>query len=543
MRLLFFFLILHISAVSVAQTADWLMHYPGSNSATGFRVIQGEDEFLYGVGKYGSWINLDDTLHSLSDDLVIAKWDTSGNVLWSRSLDNTASWCGPWAPSEDYRATFFHEPGDILIIASTRHCYVPNPTDPTHTTDLILSAFSNGGDHLWTTMAFAGTGNSVNPGPILYESDSTFAINASATAATSFWNSSIQVPPGNFIVSYNLNGDLLSVRTMAENGAFSLTAYSDTSQLIAINGDPSTTLFGQPAGFESSGEGFIATVDTASDAIHWTRFFRSTGFCHVWAAAHNGMIAAMAFYSGTLLAPIDTIADAGQYGYLLAILDQDGNVTSVVPITSPEAGTILNLRMSSDGLIYIYGTFWNSIHLGTREFIGGTSNNGIIAKFNTSGDLISTWHFGKIKYGNSPSILPLGDALYVSATIDSTLTIADETLDWDSSSNVRALFLAKFDELIGFTAVPEYRNSTTGNLHIYANPNNGTCTIELPDGLEWTSGLALSIYDTEGRTVQIVPLRRDDTNVALDIRAQAKGIYPVELTDGLQRFTGTIVFE
>ena len=40
-----------------------------------------------------------------------------------------------------------------------------------------------------------------------------------------------------------------------------------------------------------------------------------------------------------------------------------------------------------------------------------------------------------------------------------------------------------------------------------------------------------------------LPLRYTNDGVALDIRAQAKGIYHVELGDGSQRYSGTIVFE
>jgi len=82
-----------------------------------------------------------------------------------------------------------------------------------------------------------------------------------------------------------------------------------------------------------------------------------------------------------------------------------------------------------------------------------------------------------------------------------------------------------------------------GELHIYANPNKGMCMIDLPEQLRYTADLALLIYDQQGQLVQRVPMRYTTEGVALDISAQAKGIYHVELGDGKQRYTGTIVFE
>jgi hypothetical protein len=96
--------------------------------------------------------------------------------------------------------------------------------------------------------------------------------------------------------------------------------------------------------------------------------------------------------------------------------------------------------------------------------------------------------------------------------------------------------------LSGFSGVQQMPLVDQG-LHIYANPNNGLCTIDLPDALRPTNDLMLSIYDQQGQLVQRAPLTFLEDGIRLDIRAQAKGIYHVELGDGRQRYTGTIVFE
>jgi hypothetical protein len=104
------------------------------------------------------------------------------------------------------------------------------------------------------------------------------------------------------------------------------------------------------------------------------------------------------------------------------------------------------------------------------------------------------------------------------------------------------IFLAKVPSLEGFTAISRAAEQSDA-LHIYANPNNGLCTIELPQSLRMTHDLVLSVFDNTGQLVQRIPLLAGSEGIKLDIRAQAKGIYHVELGDGEQRYSGSIVFE
>ena len=101
-------------------------------------------------------------------------------------------------------------------------------------------------------------------------------------------------------------------------------------------------------------------------------------------------------------------------------------------------------------------------------------------------------------------------------------------------------FIAKFSAITG---IQTFGNLGGGQLHIYANPNNGLCTVDLPQDLRYTSDLVLTIFDAQGRAVQSSPVRSSETGIKLDITAQAKGSYFVELSDGQQRYTGTIVFD
>ena len=103
--------------------------------------------------------------------------------------------------------------------------------------------------------------------------------------------------------------------------------------------------------------------------------------------------------------------------------------------------------------------------------------------------------------------------------------------------------MAKFDSLASVTGISSMTSGQDGRLNIYANPSNGFCTIDLPRALRTTDDLILTIFAPSGELIRRLPLPRPGSEVKLDIRAQAKGIYHVELGDGRQRYTGTIVFE
>ena len=58
-----------------------------------------------------------------------------------------------------------------------------------------------------------------------------------------------------------------------------------------------------------------------------------------------------------------------------------------------------------------------------------------------------------------------------------------------------------------------------------------------------TNNLVLSVYDNTGQLVQRTPLGNNGGTIQLDISAQPQGVYHVELSDGDQRYAGSIVFE
>ena len=80
-------------------------------------------------------------------------------------------------------------------------------------------------------------------------------------------------------------------------------------------------------------------------------------------------------------------------------------------------------------------------------------------------------------------------------------------------------------------------------LVIYANPDDGKCTVTIPDEFLHEQNLTLSIYDNSGKLIQQKRLTLNEGKIKLSLEEQTKGIYNVTLSNGRKNYNGKIVFE
>ena len=80
-------------------------------------------------------------------------------------------------------------------------------------------------------------------------------------------------------------------------------------------------------------------------------------------------------------------------------------------------------------------------------------------------------------------------------------------------------------------------------LLIYANPTTGICNIEIPVSFQNEKELTLFVYNATGNLMQKITINIINDKITFDIQAQAKGIYPVILTNGIRSYSGKIIFE
>ncbi len=256
----------------------------------------------------------------------------------------------------------------------------------------------------------------------------------------------------------------------------------------------------------------------------------------------DGGIIAMGSFKDTLWLADDTVTGPlSESTYFITSISATGVMQWLRPIRSTLEVNVWDLDLGPQGDIYAQGRFRTDVQLPGAVLEASSSRNTFFARFDPEdGQCVAAYHFGPSLRG-AGSLEPTAHGLYVSGEFDSTLVVGTYTVE-ASQYGATDYVLMKFDSLSGFTGI-QPMPLQEGDLHIYANPNLGTCTIDLPTTMRLTDDLMLTIVGPTGQVVQRVPLRYSADGIAIDIQAQAKGVYHVELGDGRQRYTGKIVFE
>jgi hypothetical protein len=535
--------------VAQGQHAEWVRIYDAGAYHVGVKLAANGNGQLYGTGTLGApgatWDG-----HPASvlgqQDIFVAKWDTTGHVVWIRTA---GGYCLP--SDEDGGSLITFDPNSQRVLLSGRFdCSLTlfgtdtiqgNKGDAL---DKFVASCDSAGNFLWVKgiRAYRFSGSAL----LVDGASNVFVLGGSHQSQTEFAEDpQVNVPEGCFVAKYGMNGTLLSAQRFLTNGDIYGAAWvSDHEWVIGGSLSPGAQLFGQSIAVSSPGnDGYVVRADTTGN-VQWTTTFHSDSTVQVWkcVAGANGSVGITGFFVDSLFLPNDTlIGEPGVMTYFVSSLDAAGTIQWAVPVssTAPEWLALSDLKMGPDGDLYVHGAFRGSVAIGATTLISSTLQDTYTARFNSSGSCIAAWNLGKNKW-RFGSILPVDGAIYISNDMDSVLTIGTDAFPEPGPAG--GLFLAKFDDLTGFTGITRHA-ALNEQLLIYANPNNGLCTIELPQSLRMTHDLVLSVFDNTGQLVQRIPLLAGSEGIKLDIRAQAKGIYHVELGDGEQRYSGSIVFE
>jgi hypothetical protein len=535
-----------------AQEPIWLQQYGNSRANLGLRLAYDGQGGVYGVGSIaGPSLEMDgNTVSTLgSGDILIAKWDTTGVLIWARADG------GICQDELESGSSIIHDAlSGHVIVSGQFECSLTYFGDHTLTgsenngQDRFIAAYDDVGECLWARSA---TGFDFNFNKLLADDASrVFVFGSSRTAWITFHGpANTSLPPGGFIARYNSNGTMLTARRVVVNGELAEAGWASTDEWILTGmAKPNASLYNENLAVQSAlHDGFVAKCDTTG-VVQWTTMFPSNGSSSIWRVAilPDGRSAVSGYFVDDLLLPNDTLSGTpGIWTFFIALLSPDGTVEWAVPISGGEGAVVSDIKADVNGDVLIYGRYESALSLGSYTLAPYASTSGFVARFSPVGECKAAWGFGRTYYG-SGSILTTDHGLYLSSEFDSTLVLGSYSVQGTytgTDQGYHDLFIARFDSLSGFTGVLAMKTESGERLHIYANPNNGLCTIELPASIKPGSDLMLTIHDAMGRVVQQAPLRWSEGAIQLDIRAQARGVYHAELLDGRQRYSGTIIFE
>jgi hypothetical protein len=343
----------------------------------------------------------------------------------------------------------------------------------------------------------------------------------------------------NFLVKYDAEGDQLWLKDFGSGTNGSLAMDQDTL-VMATTMEHGDELSGISFTTVSEGDIVILRMDTAASILSFQQYGSdSLAWVTDLKVAPDGTLLIAGSFFNSLQLPTDTLYSShGHEVRFLIKADREGvpiwaKTFEVQDYDGPLGWPKVSLGPDSN--IHLLLDLRGNMVVEPDTLVPNTNNDLLILRYSWDGDLEGMYHEGTISLPRMIASTSDG-AIIFGGTFHQPLNIGEGLV---SNGGLDA-FIARMSTI---STSAEYKSSQSGSLLIYANPNDGTCTIELPQELRWTQGLMLYIHDAQGRLVQSIPLRQEEGRVALDIRAQAKGMYPVHVTDGRQRYSGTIVFE
>ncbi len=282
-------------------------------------------------------------------------------------------------------------------------------------------------------------------------------------------------------------------------------------------------------------------------------------------------------------------------------VDTNGSVLwSKMIYSASNAYGITAMLADDEGSLYALGSFDSTLYLGTDTFYENSPTwNTFLAKFNSTGNLLWLKQFYSTDgfLGHFTSAIVKNDKFYMAGSFSGSIAFCGDTITAESSSD---MFIARFDtagNCIGVVTVPNasvagFVEDSAGNVYvtgavygtadiafdettvmpqgngdfflaklsaivssssflktednlltIYANPNQGNFTVQVPESLHNATRIQLGVYDHTGKTIKEEHLTVTDNKLAIDLGAVTKGIYTVTLTSGQRKFTGRVVVE
>ena len=421
-----------------------------------------------------------------SSDIFFAKYDSSGNYLWAKSIGSTFNDVGYDIAVDSlgivYITGYFEGIADFDPGAGTESLSSDGGKD------IFFAKYDSSGNYLWAKN-IGSTGNDIgysiavdNTGCLYitgyFEGIAGFDPGAGTANLTS--NGSGDV----FFAKYDSSGNYLWAKNIGS-------ANDDRCQSIVVDGSSAyiTGYFGGTADFDPG----AGTANLTSNSIHDIFFAKyDPSGDYLWAKKIGG-------------------------------IDDDRGSSIVI---------------TGSGNVYITGGFGGGTvdfdpGIGTAYLFSNGTQDIFFAKYDSSGNYLWAKSIGSISedFGISIAADDL-DNVYITGYFYETADFDAGTGTANLTSNGSCdIFFAKYSGDI--VAVPDI--ALSGKLLIYPNPSNGKFIIKLQGEHQ---EMNVEIYNAFGENI----LRKTTSN-EIDLSAAPKGIYFVKIYNGVKIQTEKIVIQ
>lgn len=537
MKKLIFILIMS-PILTFSQNWQWARHIGSNGDYNNWAEVITDGINAYLVGTFSGSLNtINDTLFCIgSNDMFIAKYDQNGNELWVKSFGGA----NPDGSPEMVNGVF--DPDNQCIYLGGAYYGTMNldSLQPLHSfpngTDNFILKMDLNGKFIWAK----STGSpGIDFSQIFRKPDGQIVL-AGYNGYTAYFDS-IKVSQGGFISIFDTNGNCLWARKCFEGlfGSYLQLAFVENDFILTGNFNYPSILI-DTIQLTNSGmyDGVIVRLDS-SGKVKWYRKIGGKGNEYVIAMQKDeyNHLYLTGYFSDTLIADIDTLYNAVR-DYFLLKLDQNGN--SIWIDQGHSSGTTdgsygYDIQINQSGNIYVNGMFSSSAIFNDTLKLSDKESDFFLAKYNSNGDCIGFSHCGK-GFGGNIAIDDQGN-IFCTISIQDTFHIGNDV--FESFGKKRDIVIAKSSPL-GTGIQPIAPDNI---LYIYANPSSGKCTIKIPIEFQKENKLFLCIYDNSGKKIfeNMYDPRNEELRINLEFNA--KGIYPVTLSNGKNTYRGKIIFQ
>ena len=525
--------------LTFSQNWQWARHIGSRGDYNNEAKVITDGINAYVIGTFsGTMFTVNDTIFcNGSNDLFIAKYDQNGNELWVKSFGGT----NPNGSPETINGIIDRDNQYIYLGG----CFCGLMTlDSLHTlqscfegTDNFIIKMDTNGNFIWSKAIHSNS--SIDISQVFMKPEGQIVL-AGHIGDTAYFDS-IKVSPGGFISIFDTNGKCLWAKKCSDkfNQSFLFLEFINNDILLSGCFYSHTLLIDT---VQLTNEGKLTAYIVRFDSMGRVKWYKKIGgkgedFICALKKDNNNDLYTTGCFSDTIIIDVDTLFNPVR-DYFLLKLDQYGNsiwVKQGHSSANPFGSYGIDIQGDQIGKIYVIGSFSGSATFEGNPTMSHKESDFFLTRYNANGDCIGFNHCGK-GYGEKIAIDNQG-FIFCMVGIQDTMQIGNDIfISYGKNDDI---VLAKSSPLsTGLQPIaPDHI------LYIYANPSSGRCIIKIPEEFQNGNKLFLSIYNNSGKLMYENSYCTRSDKLPINLEFNAKGIYPVTLSNGKTSYRGKIILQ
>ncbi|HLG33523.1 MAG TPA: SBBP repeat-containing protein [Bacteroidia bacterium] len=525
---------------SFGQSADWLWARSagGSDNDYGNSVAADGNGNVYVTGffesasiTFGS-TTLFNAGPSGTPDVFLAKYDSSGNIIWAKS-----------AGGNYYDKSFsvaLDGSGNIFVTgyfysAAITFGTITLTSPGTGYSDMFVVKYNSAGNVLWAKSA-GGIDSEVSFCASADSNGNVFVtgyfISPSVVFGTITLNNTGYPYSDIFIAKYDSAGNVLWAKSAGgvfPDAGYGVAADGNGNVFLTGNFTSASVTFGTTTLTATGGSNFFITKYNSAGNVLWanTSGGSSTDYGNAAATDGSGNVYVTGYYSFfPVIFGTDTLSNAGQSDLFITKYDSLGNVLW----TSSAGGSNIDIGISvatdAGGNVFMTGHFFSSSIAFATTVLNNNGNNDIfLVQYDSAGNVILAQSTGGSALESGQCVATgASDNVYVTGIFNSASVTFGTTVLNNSGAGGSDIFIARIDSTI--LGIVEYGDENA--VRIFPNPATGEIRIQ-------DSGIKIDvveIYDVLGDKVFKSQIRNPKSRISVDVSTLAPGIYFVKVRTG-----------